>query len=174
MSISRAGVEIGEWSEEEVKSMYQNRVLLPSDLYWTPGMPEWLELSRFLKPPPPAPKTQVESFEIKAIPFHVGAFFLPLFFLLFVRRKGWAMAYFCVHFFVMQFHSDYFTLALEIPVMITLGIIGNKLLFQSGKIVTQKDYNWHYGKWAVAGLLLNIGISLLYFLQGYQQARGGP
>jgi GYF domain 2 len=54
LSISRDGVEIGEWTEEQVRAFYKDGQLLPTDHYWREGMTEWAELSRMIKPPPPS------------------------------------------------------------------------------------------------------------------------
>src|ERR1035441_6403628 len=64
ISISRNGVEIGEWTEEEVHSLYKEGQLLPTDYYWRVGMTEWAELSKMIKPTPavvskPVARTQV-------------------------------------------------------------------------------------------------------------------
>jgi hypothetical protein len=56
VSISRDGVEIGEWAEEEVRSFFKEGRLVPTDFYWKEGMSEWKELGGFIKPPPPFPK----------------------------------------------------------------------------------------------------------------------
>jgi hypothetical protein len=56
VSISRDGVELGEWSEEQVRASYKEGHLLPTDHYWKEGMTEWAELSKMIKPPPPPPK----------------------------------------------------------------------------------------------------------------------
>ncbi|MCE0497763.1 MAG: DUF4339 domain-containing protein [Methylacidiphilales bacterium] len=55
LSISRDGSEIGEWTEEDVRTLYAQGDLLPTDFYWKEGMAEWKELGTFLKPPPPHP-----------------------------------------------------------------------------------------------------------------------
>lgn len=57
VSISRDGKELGEWPQEEVRSLYSKGKLLPTDHYWKEGMTEWAELSRMIKPPPPDVKT---------------------------------------------------------------------------------------------------------------------
>jgi hypothetical protein len=53
ISISRDGVEIGEWTEEEVRSLYKDGELIATDCYWKEGMSEWKELGTFIKPPLP-------------------------------------------------------------------------------------------------------------------------
>jgi hypothetical protein len=81
LSISRNGVEIGEWTEEEVRSLYTEGKLLPTDYYWKEGMTEWAELYKMIKPTPavvskPVVRTQVISVvenkftQKKAVPVH--------------------------------------------------------------------------------------------------------
>ena len=53
ISISREGVEIGEWPQNEVKSLYDSGKLVGTDFYWHEGMSDWKELRSFLKPPLP-------------------------------------------------------------------------------------------------------------------------
>ena len=53
ISISRDGIEIGEWTEEQVHSLYKEGELIATDHYWKEGMSEWKELGNFIKPPPP-------------------------------------------------------------------------------------------------------------------------
>jgi hypothetical protein len=55
ISVSRDGMEIGEWTEEEVRSFYAEGRLVATDCYWKEGMPEWASLASFIKPPPPFP-----------------------------------------------------------------------------------------------------------------------
>jgi hypothetical protein len=55
ISISRDGVEIGEWTEEEVRVFYSEGRLAAKDHYWKEGMTEWAPLAGFIKPPPPFP-----------------------------------------------------------------------------------------------------------------------
>jgi hypothetical protein len=64
ISISRDGVEIGTWTDEEVRSLYEEGKLLPTDFYWKEGMTEWVELYKMIPPTPaamskPVLKTQV-------------------------------------------------------------------------------------------------------------------
>ena len=57
LNISRNGVEIGAWPEEDVVVLYREGQLLRSDYYWKPGMSEWALLSQFVTaPPPPTPQ----------------------------------------------------------------------------------------------------------------------
>jgi hypothetical protein len=53
VSICRNGEEIGEWPEEQVRSLFKVGRLLSTDHYWKEGMAEWAELSKMIKPPPP-------------------------------------------------------------------------------------------------------------------------
>jgi hypothetical protein len=55
ISICRDGIELGEWTEEEVKAFYCEGRLVDADLYWMPGMNEWLELRKLIRPAPPFP-----------------------------------------------------------------------------------------------------------------------
>jgi len=55
ISISRDGVEIGQWTEQEVQTLLDEGKLLPTDYYWAQGMIEWQEIEPSIKPPPPAP-----------------------------------------------------------------------------------------------------------------------
>ncbi len=64
ISISRDGVEIGEWTEEDVRALYAQGQLLATDFYWKEGMAEWKELGTLMKPPPPpgvTPRPQVAA-----------------------------------------------------------------------------------------------------------------
>ena len=58
VSISRNGTELGDWPEDQVRILVKNGTLLATDYYWKEGMTEWAELSKMIKPPPPAGKTQ--------------------------------------------------------------------------------------------------------------------
>lgn len=58
VSISRNGAEIGEWPEDEVRTLYKNGKLLPTDYYWKEGMTAWAELPKMIKPTPPTGKAQ--------------------------------------------------------------------------------------------------------------------
>src|SRR5260221_4427294 len=53
VSVSRDGTELGEWSEEDVRTYFREGKLLPTDFYWKEGMSEWSTLDKFIKPPPP-------------------------------------------------------------------------------------------------------------------------
>jgi len=55
ISISRDGVEIGEWPENDVRTFYREGSLLGTDYYWREGMEEWKPLLDLVKPPPPRP-----------------------------------------------------------------------------------------------------------------------
>ncbi len=54
--IARGGIEIGEWTEDEVRAAYQEGRLVDSDHYWKPGMSEWDDLSAWVNAKPPPPK----------------------------------------------------------------------------------------------------------------------
>jgi hypothetical protein len=53
ISVAREGVEIGDWTEEEIRVFLQDGQLLPTDYYWREGMTEWKSLSGLVKPPLP-------------------------------------------------------------------------------------------------------------------------
>jgi hypothetical protein len=55
ISIIRNGVEIGEWTEEEVREFYREGRLVDTDSYWREGMNEWTSLSRLIRPAPSFP-----------------------------------------------------------------------------------------------------------------------
>jgi hypothetical protein len=55
ISISRDGVEIGDWTEEEVRTFFNEGRLVGTDYYWREGMSEWCVLTTLIKPPPPFP-----------------------------------------------------------------------------------------------------------------------
>ncbi len=61
LSIGRNGSEIGEWSEDDVRALYAQGQLLPTDYYWIEGMAEWKELGTFIKPPPPSDAVPLET-----------------------------------------------------------------------------------------------------------------
>jgi type II secretion system protein G len=71
LSISRDGVEIGEWTEEEVRTLYSQGQLLPTDYYWKEGMAEWKELGTILKPPPPPAGIEADVTPKKDVPNQV-------------------------------------------------------------------------------------------------------
>jgi len=60
ISISRNGTELGEWTEEEVRSFYKEGQLVATDYYWKEGMAEWAELLKMIKPTPPFTKTALQ------------------------------------------------------------------------------------------------------------------
>ena len=53
LSISRDGAEIGEWTEGDVRDLYAQGQLLPTDYYWKEGMAAWDSLESFINPAPP-------------------------------------------------------------------------------------------------------------------------
>jgi hypothetical protein len=59
--ISRAGAQLGEWPEEQVRSRFQEGSLLPTDLYWKPGMAAWESLAGFMQVKPPIPAAPVTA-----------------------------------------------------------------------------------------------------------------
>lgn len=61
ISIIREGVEIGEWTEEEVRDFYREGRLLDTDFYWKEGMTEWTPLSGLIRPPPPFPSRKATA-----------------------------------------------------------------------------------------------------------------
>ncbi len=58
ISISRNGVEIGEWTEDEVRALYKDGRLVATDHYWREGMSAWAILTGLIKPPPPMPTSK--------------------------------------------------------------------------------------------------------------------
>jgi hypothetical protein len=48
MCISRDGQQIGDWTELEVRALYKEGKLLPTDLYWRKGTNEWAVLDTLL------------------------------------------------------------------------------------------------------------------------------
>jgi stage V sporulation protein K len=55
VSIARAGTELGEWSQQEAQRLFSTGELLPTDLYWLEGMPQWKPLSGIMVALPPLP-----------------------------------------------------------------------------------------------------------------------
>jgi GYF domain 2 len=47
VSVTRAGVSQGSFSEAQLRAALVAGTILPSDYYWTPGMKEWRPLSEF-------------------------------------------------------------------------------------------------------------------------------
>jgi hypothetical protein len=68
ISISRDGVEIGEWTEGEVRDFYKEGRLIATDCFWKEGMSEWDSLGGFINPPPPFPTPQI----VQEIPIAVS------------------------------------------------------------------------------------------------------
>lgn len=58
LRIARDGVELGTLPEREARELLEAGFLLPTDDYWTSGMPDWRELSR-LEPEPPLKATEL-------------------------------------------------------------------------------------------------------------------
>jgi hypothetical protein len=65
--IARNGVEIGEWTEKQVRAFYAEGRLVKTDTYWTVGMVEWFPLSDFINPPPPFPPPPFPDEDSEAI-----------------------------------------------------------------------------------------------------------
>lgn len=56
ISISRAGVELGEWAAEEIEKFYKEGRLIEGDFFWKEGMSSWEPLKDLIsQPPPPFP-----------------------------------------------------------------------------------------------------------------------
>lgn len=56
ISICRDGVEIGQWSEDDIRQFYKTGRLTHTDYYWTVGMEEWRPLPQFIGLCPPIPR----------------------------------------------------------------------------------------------------------------------
>jgi hypothetical protein len=67
ISISRNGVEIGEWPENDVRTLYREGSLMGTDYYWREGMEEWKPLLSLVKPPPPTPMSKETDSSLPAI-----------------------------------------------------------------------------------------------------------
>lgn len=50
--VLRGQSKVGSYEFEELKALYQSGVLLPTDFFWIPGMPDWKPLSSLLAPKP--------------------------------------------------------------------------------------------------------------------------
>lgn len=50
--VLRGQTKVGSYEFEELKALYQAGVLLPADIFWIPGMPDWKLLSSLLTPKP--------------------------------------------------------------------------------------------------------------------------
>ena len=58
--VLRGQSKVGSYEFEELKALYQSGVLLPTDFFWIPGMPDWKPLSSLLAPKPsPAASSSV-------------------------------------------------------------------------------------------------------------------
>ena len=159
-----------------------------TDYYWREGMEEWKPLLDLVKPPPPdsrrgyintglASPTRVPldmpPDGIKTFPFHLGGFLLPVFFLFYFGKNTLAMIYFAASYTLFHINSGYLELLVALPMMAYIGIKGNEIVKQSGKVTTQKAYNWHYGKWLVAGILINLALVILQIAQYYEEQSWG-
>ena len=56
--VLRGQTKVGSYDFDELKALYQAGVLLPSDFFWIPGMPDWKPLSSLLAIVPPLPAVQ--------------------------------------------------------------------------------------------------------------------
>lgn len=69
VSIARDGQEIGEWNEDQVRTLYLDGQLLGTDMYWHEGMDEWKTLRHLIKPALPQPAMGIrEPQPMPAIP----------------------------------------------------------------------------------------------------------
>jgi len=59
ISVSRGGIEIGEWPKEEVVRRYKSGDLSAADFYWHEGMEDWEPLRSLIKPPQPNAPTAI-------------------------------------------------------------------------------------------------------------------
>lgn len=50
--VLRGQAKVGSYEFEELKALYQAGILMPSDYFWIPGMPDWKPLSSLLEPKP--------------------------------------------------------------------------------------------------------------------------
>jgi hypothetical protein len=113
--VLRGQTKVGSYDFDELKALYQAGVLLPSDFFWIPGMPDWKPLSSLLAIVPPLPAVQSvravgpSSAEIMATSrsgsfaysaWMVAAFFAPYLFswrIIFDKSlgysKGWKVFY---------------------------------------------------------------------------------
>jgi len=48
----RESARLGEWTEHEVRELYAQGLLFPSDYFWREGMKEWQRLQTVFKPRP--------------------------------------------------------------------------------------------------------------------------
>ncbi len=64
ISIARDGVEIGSWTESEVRAFIRDGSLVGTDFYWKEGMADWRPLTGLIPPNPPKPVTKKEPWEI--------------------------------------------------------------------------------------------------------------
>jgi len=50
--VLRGQTKVGSYDFDELKALYQAGVLLPTDIFWIQGMPDWKPLSSLLTPKP--------------------------------------------------------------------------------------------------------------------------
>ena len=55
MQISRDKVCLGAWLESEVRTLYNEGLLFPTDYCWREGMNQWQRLDSYLRPLPSKP-----------------------------------------------------------------------------------------------------------------------
>ena len=113
--VLRGQEKVGSFEFEELKALYQSGILLPTDFFWIPGMPDWKPLSSLLTPKPslaalpPVTRTSPSSAEIMAASksrsfaysaWMVAAFIAPYLFswrIIFDKTlgysKGWKVFY---------------------------------------------------------------------------------
>ena len=52
LTIYRDAAYLGEWPETEVRKLYADGLLFPTDYFWREGMKEWRPLGQFVRPGP--------------------------------------------------------------------------------------------------------------------------
>jgi len=88
--VLRGQAKVGSYEFEELKALYQSGVLLPTDFFWIPGMPDWKPLSSLLAPkpsqaasssiPPSLPSSAQAPAAAKSRSFAYSAWMLAAFF----------------------------------------------------------------------------------------------
>ena len=72
ISIARDGHEIGAWTEQEIRRLYRDGQLLPTDHYWREGMSQWEPLTGLCATPPPAPPQSAQPPIVPIVPAHAS------------------------------------------------------------------------------------------------------
>jgi hypothetical protein len=67
ISISRDGIEAGEFTEEAVRRFYEDGIFRPTDQYWHEGMDGWAPLRTFIKPPTPQSNMAAKEIKIEVL-----------------------------------------------------------------------------------------------------------